>query len=154
MLKVYSGIIEEQLECGFIEEVPDSELSKPCHYIPHHGVHKDSTTTPLRIVYDCSSREAKHLASLNDCLEKGPPSSNNSLLFSSVSVPISLESVPTLRRHFYMYGYITRTVISLASSGHPALVIPRVHFKPTVSELFCLVQPVPRSCCTRHSTAI
>ena len=73
MLQVYNGIIEEQLRCGFIEKVPGSELSKPCHYIPHHGVHKDSMTTPLRIVYDCSSREAKHLASLNDCLETGPP---------------------------------------------------------------------------------
>ena len=73
MLQVYNGIIEEQLRRGFIEKVPDSELSIPCHYIPHHGVHKDSVTTPLRIVYDCSSREAKHLASLNDCLEIGPP---------------------------------------------------------------------------------
>ena len=72
MLKVYNGIMEEQLRRGFIEKVPDSELNKPCHYIPHHGVHKDSATTPLRIVYDCSSREAKHLASLNDCLETGP----------------------------------------------------------------------------------
>ena len=73
LLKVYNGIIEEQLRRDFIEKVPDSDLSKPCHYIPHHGVHKDSTTTPLRIIYDCSSREAKHLASLNDCLETGPP---------------------------------------------------------------------------------
>ena len=73
MLKVYNDIIEEQLKHGFIESIPDSELSRPCHYIPHHGVHKDSATTPLRIVYDCSSREAKHLASLNDCLETGPP---------------------------------------------------------------------------------
>ena len=73
MLKVYHSIIEEQLRRGFIEQVPISELVKPCHYIPHHGVHKDSATTPLRIVYDCSSREAKHLASLNDCLETGPP---------------------------------------------------------------------------------
>ena len=73
MLKVYNGIIEEQLRRGFIDKVPDSELNKPRHYIPHHGVHKDSATTALRIVYDCSSREAKHLASLNDCLETGPP---------------------------------------------------------------------------------
>jgi len=70
MLKVYNDIIEEQLKHGFIESIPDSELSRPCHYIPHHGVHKDSATTPL---HDCSSREAKHLASLNDCLETGPP---------------------------------------------------------------------------------
>ena len=73
MLHVYNRIIEEQLRRGFIEKVPGSELSKPCHYTPHHGVHKDSVTTPLRVVYDCSSREAKHLASLNDCLETGPP---------------------------------------------------------------------------------
>ena len=73
MLQVYNGIIEEQLRRGFIEKVPNSELSKPCHYIPHDGVHKDSLTTPLRIVYDCSSREAKQLVSLNDCLETGPP---------------------------------------------------------------------------------
>ena len=73
MLKMYNNIIEEQLKRGFIEKVPVSELTMPCHYIPHHGVYKDSATTPLRIVYDCSSREARHLASLNDCLETGPP---------------------------------------------------------------------------------
>ena len=56
--------------------MPDSELSKPCQYIvyiPHYLVHKDSVTTPLKIAYDCSSQEAKHLASLNDYLETGPP---------------------------------------------------------------------------------
>jgi len=72
MLKIYNRIIEEQLVSDFIEKVPESELNNPCHYIPHHGVHKDSVTTPLRIVYDCSSRDAKYLAGLNDCLETGP----------------------------------------------------------------------------------
>ena len=56
-----------------LKRYPTQELSKPCHYISHHGVHKDSVTTPLRIVYDCSSHEAKHLASLNNGLETGPP---------------------------------------------------------------------------------
>ena len=72
MLKLYNGIIEEQLGRGFIEKVPESELTRTCHYIPHHAVRKESATTPLRIVYDCSCREARHLASLNDCLETGP----------------------------------------------------------------------------------
>ena len=70
-MKIYNRIIEEQLRPGFIEKVPESELAKPCHYIPHHAVHKESATTPVRIVYDCSCREARHLASLNDCLETG-----------------------------------------------------------------------------------
>ena len=71
-LKIYNGIMEEQLRRGFIEKVPESELARPCHYIPHHAVHKESATTPVRIVYDCSCHEARHLASLNDCLETGP----------------------------------------------------------------------------------
>ena len=41
------------------------------HYIPHHAVHKDSPTTPIRIVYDCSCKQGKK-SSLNDCLDTGP----------------------------------------------------------------------------------
>ena len=70
-LKIYNDIVEEQLKRGFIERVPEAELDQPSHYIPHHAVRKESFTTPPRIVYDCSCREAKHLASLNDCLEIG-----------------------------------------------------------------------------------
>ena len=72
LLKIYNGIIEEQLRRGFIEKVPESELARTCHYIPHHAVHKESATTPVRIVYNSSCREARHRASLNDCLETGP----------------------------------------------------------------------------------
>ena len=47
-----------------------------CHYIPHHAVLKDSTTTPLRIVYDCSFKQGEQ-PSLNDCLQAGPPFLND-----------------------------------------------------------------------------
>ena len=47
------------------------------HYLPHHPVKKESTTTPIRIVYDCSSRQSKEHASLNDCLLVGPPFLND-----------------------------------------------------------------------------
>ena len=47
-----------------------------CHYIPHHAVHKDSATTPIRIVYDCSFKQKEH-PSLNDCLQSGPPLLND-----------------------------------------------------------------------------
>ena len=47
------------------------------HYIPHHGVRKDSSTTPIRIVYDCSCRESDDKPSLNDCLKIFPPQINH-----------------------------------------------------------------------------
>ena len=70
--KMYSDIISDQLSRGFIERVQPTQPSNGVHYIPHHPVKKDSTTTPIRIVYDCSCRQSKTHPSLNDCLVIGP----------------------------------------------------------------------------------
>ena len=44
----YGEIISEQIKRGFIEEVSDSSVpNHQVHYIPHHGVKKDSVTTPI-----------------------------------------------------------------------------------------------------------
>jgi len=72
MLLTYDRILKEQVDRGFIERVtPDGNSTT--HYIPHHPVRKDSSTTPIRIVYDCSCRGAVDQPSLNDCLLTGPP---------------------------------------------------------------------------------
>ena len=39
--------------------------------MPHHYVLKDSTTTPIKIVFDCSAKENINKLSLNDCLQTG-----------------------------------------------------------------------------------
>ena len=72
-LSHYLNILRDQEERNFIEKIPDSEVGSGSHvhYLPHHGVHKDSVTTPIRIVYDCSAKAANGI-SLNDCLESGP----------------------------------------------------------------------------------
>lgn len=62
-----------------------------CHYIPHHVVHKESATIPIRIAYDCSCSEARHLASLNDCLETEPAFLND-------------LSTILIQFHFYKFG--------------------------------------------------
>jgi len=54
LLRVYNDIIKEQERRGFIEKIDSSPPTGPVHYIPHHHVNKDSKTTPIRIVYDCS----------------------------------------------------------------------------------------------------
>ncbi|XP_074658424.1 uncharacterized protein LOC141911298 [Tubulanus polymorphus] len=68
---VYNRIIEDQLSRDFIERVHDDDETRG-HYLPHHSVKKDSKTTPIRIVYDCSCRQSGVDPSINDCLETGP----------------------------------------------------------------------------------
>ena len=72
LLQTYDKIIAEQVKKGFIEMVPDTSDDNKTHYIPHHCIKKNSTTTPIRIVYDCSCRQSSNLPSLNDCLLTGP----------------------------------------------------------------------------------
>ena len=75
--QIYDNIISDQLKRGFIELVVDDDNARG-HYIPHHAVHKDSPTTPIRIVYDCSCKQGKN-SSLNDCFDTGPSLINDML---------------------------------------------------------------------------
>ena len=77
LLKLYDNIIKEQERRGFIEKVDNTFTTSDVHYLSHHAVKKDSQTTPIRVVYDCSCRESVHAASLNDCLTVGPPFIND-----------------------------------------------------------------------------
>ncbi|XP_070545592.1 uncharacterized protein [Ptychodera flava] len=67
----YNRIINEQEKRGFIERVPIDDVTVG-NYIPHHAVKKDSLTTPLRVVYDCSCQADHQSPSLNQCMEAGP----------------------------------------------------------------------------------
>ena len=72
LLQSYDKILQEQLSRGFIEPVTETHKGTAAHYIPHHPVQKDSATTPIRMVYDCSYRQSSNHPSLNDCLISGP----------------------------------------------------------------------------------
>ena len=77
LLKMYNQILTEQESRGFIERVSTVNDTFRTHYIPHHSVEKDSTTTPIRIVFDCSCRQTSKHPSLNDCLMIGLPCLND-----------------------------------------------------------------------------
>jgi len=53
LLKIYDGIIREQEARGFIKKIPDNSDQSSVNYIPHHHpIRKDSSTTPVQIVFD------------------------------------------------------------------------------------------------------
>ncbi|XP_065180007.1 uncharacterized protein LOC135810442 [Sycon ciliatum] len=53
ILRHYDQTIRDQHASGIIEEVPNAVPTGPVHYLPHHCVQRQaSTTTKLRIVYD------------------------------------------------------------------------------------------------------
>ena len=73
-LEEYHTVMEQQLEEGIIEVVPEIPTGEAIHYIPHHPVIRDQAeSTKMRIVYDCSAKANSQVPSLNDCLEVGPP---------------------------------------------------------------------------------
>ena len=88
LLQLYSKIIMEQEQRGFIEKVTIPDHTTDVHYIPHHPVRKASSTTPIRIVYNCSFHSSGN-PSLNDCLLTGP-----SLLTDMCSILLCFRSHP------------------------------------------------------------
>ncbi|XP_048590376.1 uncharacterized protein LOC125573710 [Nematostella vectensis] len=73
LMKSYDDIIKEQEARGFIEKVSNPDPSDHAHHTPHHHVKKESSTTPIPIVFDCSCHQTPSTPSLNDCLEVGSP---------------------------------------------------------------------------------
>ena len=71
LLKLNHNIIQEHRE--FNEQVDDAFTTSDVHYLSHHVIKKDSQTTPIQVLYDCSCCESVHAASLNDCLTVGSP---------------------------------------------------------------------------------
>ena len=71
------GEILDQEWCGFNEKVHGTVNYTRCHYIPHYAACKDSSTTLVSIVQDCSCHQARDQPSLHNCLLRGQPQLND-----------------------------------------------------------------------------
>ena len=119
LLKVYGDIIQEQEARGFIERVQTTDVpsDRPVHYIPHHPIEKESSTTPIRIVYECSCKDGTGSVCLNDCLESHPPIVND---ITGILTRFRAKNTPllqTLRRHFCKFSWTKRTEMRRDSCG-------------------------------------
>jgi hypothetical protein len=144
-LAAYHKIIHEQLQRRFIEKVTDPQsTTSRVHYISHHAVLKESSTTPLRIVYDCSCSPNAAQPSLNSCLSTGPDILND---ITSILV----------RFRCYRYGItadIEKVFLSISldeqnrdatrSSGSLTQRIRKVSLMSTDSNPSCLARLVLR----------
>ncbi|VDI17339.1 Hypothetical predicted protein [Mytilus galloprovincialis] len=80
----YREIIDEQERRGFIEKIGENTVtSNRVHYIPHHAVKKESSTSLIWIVFDCSCRARQETPSLNDCLMDTAPDLNEANYYTS-----------------------------------------------------------------------
>lgn len=73
LLQAYDKIIREQVESNIVEIVNTRRLQKNgrIHYLPHRGVVRFGKSTPIRMVFDASSKAGKNSRSLNDNILKG-----------------------------------------------------------------------------------
>ena len=70
----YKRIVEDQLDSGIIENVPETPTGERVYYMPHKPiVRKDAATTKVRMVFDASSKPHPLSSSINDCMFTGPP---------------------------------------------------------------------------------
>lgn len=76
--KAYMSFMEDYADCNHLVEVePPNDDVGNFYYIPHHGILRpESVSTPLRVVFDASSKDAKGI-SLNDTLLPGPKLQTN-----------------------------------------------------------------------------
>ena len=76
--KDYLAFMENIIESGYAERVPDKELSQDSGdvwYLPHHGVYHPKKPNKIRVVFDCSAEFRGE--SLNRHLRQGPDLTNN-----------------------------------------------------------------------------
>ena len=69
----YTHIIEEQLEEGIVERIPNKPTGKRVFYLPHKAVVRtEAVTTKVRMVFDASAKPHPLAASINECMYTGP----------------------------------------------------------------------------------
>ncbi|XP_062699286.1 uncharacterized protein LOC134284451 [Aedes albopictus] len=73
LMEEYHSFLSEYLSLGHMRVVsPNEEEPQQVHYLPHHAVLKEaSTTTKVRVVFDGSAKTSTGY-SLNDALQVGP----------------------------------------------------------------------------------
>ncbi|GJQ70138.1 hypothetical protein Trydic_g22605 [Trypoxylus dichotomus] len=80
--EMYTNFMEEYETLGHMTKLESVDNTKPCYYLPHHGVFKESSlTTKLSVVFDASAPSSSGF-SLNDIQLVGPTIQDD--LFSSL----------------------------------------------------------------------
>lgn len=77
LLTTYKKIITKQKTRNFIKKTNNTQPTNNTHYIPHHPIKKNSTTTPIKIIYNYNFHSSFDNPNLNNYLHTNPPFLNN-----------------------------------------------------------------------------
>ena len=114
LLKMYTDVIQDQLDCGVIERVSSDTKEAP-----------SKTTTKPRVVYDASEKSRQTDKSLNECLYRGSvilPNLFGLLIRFRLS---AIAIVADVEKAFLNVGYRFQTEMSLVLSGLRTPIILR-----------------------------
>ena len=125
LLKRYRSIIQEQIKRGFIEKVKGTTTTIKVHYIPHHPVQKESSTTPVRIIFDCSFHSSPNSPSLNDCLLTAPPFLSDMCTILLRFHPFPCGLLADIEKAFLHVGLGWQTANARHSLGYKNKIIDR-----------------------------
>ena len=68
---VYANFMQEYIALGHMSRVPKENINVPNFYFTHHAVIKESSTSPIRVVFN-GSKKTSSQKSFNDILYAGP----------------------------------------------------------------------------------
>ena len=156
-------VIKNQLKCNLIDrinsQVDPPKISDDTHHIPHHVVLKNSSTTPVRIVYNYAGKDVPNL---NDTSVSGPStvktSSNilplfrvNSNVFNANIDEAPFNKLVCVNKVFFKIAIIIvsgfrqeTTILRLSKSHITKLIILKARLAVghgDMSETFSKVQP-------------
>lgn len=113
------------------------KLQKKVHNIPYHPVQKESSTTPIRGIDDCSCRQSSNSQILNDYLQCTPPNGKRPDKISN-----EILSQPCRHNNGYCNGLITfrfKRLLPRCKTFHvvkepirPKKLLPSYSFKSVV----------------------
>ncbi|KAF2895850.1 hypothetical protein ILUMI_10325 [Ignelater luminosus] len=139
---LYCDAVREQIENGFMSPASQDDMLCLHYFIPHHGVSKpQSTSTPLRKVFDCSARSSREKV-LKDILHASPQLQTDIVTilinFRLFPIAVTADLKKIILRHLGIYKGMSVSLIEFADAsgqGYQGAVYLRINVQDNFAKV-------------------